>query len=127
VGNYIGPKVFHYEKSRIFKKEYLQKTHNFYEKYGGKAIILCKYVPIVRTFAPFVAGVGAMTYPKFLMFNVIGGITWVSIIVCSGYFFGNIPVIKNNFSVVVLVIIFISILPAIIEYLKHRRAAAARA
>lgn len=125
VGNYIGPKVFHYENSRIFKKEYLQKTHNFYEKYGGKAIILCKYVPIVRTFAPFVAGVGAMTYPRFLMFNVIGGATWVTLILGSGYFFGNIPVIRNNFSVVVVAIIFISILPAVIEYVKHRRAAPA--
>lgn len=125
VGHYIGPKVFHYENSRIFKKEYLVKTHNFYEKYGGKAIILCKYVPIVRTFAPFVAGVGAMTYPRFLMFNVVGGATWVTLIVGSGYFFGNIPVIRNNFSVVVVAIVFISILPAIVEYLKHRRAAPA--
>jgi membrane-associated protein len=123
VGNYIGPKVFHYENSRVFKKEYLQKTHNFYEKYGGKAIILCKYVPIVRTFAPFVAGVGAMTYPRFLMFNVIGGCTWVTLITFSGYFFGNIPVIRNNFSFVVLAIIFVSMLPAVIEYLRHRRAA----
>ena len=121
VGNFIGPKVFHYENSRVFKKEYLQKTHAFYEKYGGKAIILCKYVPIVRTFAPFVAGVGAMTYPRFLMFNVVGGFTWVTLILFSGYFFGNIPVIRNNFSVVVLAIIFLSILPAVIEYVKHRR------
>lgn len=124
VGHYIGPKVFHYENSRIFKKEYLLKTHNFYEKYGGKAIILCKYVPIVRTFAPFVAGVGAMTYPRFLMFNVAGGFTWVTLIGASGYFFGNIPVIRNNFSVVVIVIILISILPGVIEYVRHRRAAA---
>ena len=121
VGNYIGPKVFHYENSRIFKKEYLQKTHNFYEKYGGKAIILCKYVPIVRTFAPFVAGVGAMTYPRFLTFNVIGGFTWVTLITFAGYFFGNIPVIRNNFSIVVVIIILISIMPAVIEYVKHRR------
>jgi len=125
VGSYIGPKVFHYENSRIFKKEYLQKTHNFYEKYGGKAIILCKYVPIVRTFAPFVAGVGAMTYPRFLLFNVIGGCTWVTIVLFAGYFFGNIPVIRNNFSFVVLAIIFLSILPAIIEYIKHKRAVTA--
>jgi membrane-associated protein len=122
VGKFIGPKVFHYENSRIFKKEYLLKTHAFYEKYGGKAIILCKYVPIVRTFAPFVAGVGAMTYPRFLMFNVIGGATWVTLMISSGYFFGNIPVIRNNFSVVVLAIIFISMLPAVVEYVKHRRA-----
>ena len=103
VGNYIGPKVFHYENSRIFKKEYLQKTHNFYEKYGGKAIILCKYVPIVRTFAPFVAGVGAMTYPKFLMFNVVGGFTWVTILLSTGYFFGNIPVIRDHLNGIVLI------------------------
>ncbi len=127
VGNYIGPKVFHYENSRIFRKEYLLKTHNFYEKYGGKAIILCKYVPIVRTFAPFVAGVGAMTYPRFLMFNVIGGFTWVTLIMFSGYFFGNIPVIRRNFSFVVLTIIIVSVMPAVIEYLRHRREAKARA
>ncbi|MBI5744174.1 MAG: DedA family protein [Elusimicrobia bacterium] len=125
VGNYIGPKVFHYENSRIFKKEYLAKTHDFYEKYGGKAIILCKYVPIIRTFAPFVAGVGAMTYPRFLMFNVIGGFTWVTLITFAGYFFGNIPVIRNNFSFVVLAIIVISVLPAVLEYVKHRRSSAA--
>jgi membrane-associated protein len=125
VGHYIGPKVFHYENSRIFKKEYLQKTHNFYEKYGGKAIILCKYVPIVRTFAPFVAGVGAMTYPRFLMFNVVGGFTWVTIITFSGYFFGNIPVVKNNFTAVILAIVFISMLPGLIEYARYKRAGAA--
>jgi len=121
VGNYIGPKVFHYENSRIFKKEYLLKTHAFYEKYGGMTIILAKYVPIVRTFAPFVAGVGAMTYPKFLMFNVVGGFTWVTVIMLSGYYFGNIPVVKNNFTLVVLAIVFVSILPGIIGYLKHRQ------
>ena len=126
VGNYIGPKVFHYENSRIFKKEYLQKTHNFYEKYGGMTIILAKYVPIVRTFAPFVAGVGAMTYPKFLLFNVVGGSTWVSIIMLSGYYFGNIPVVRNNFTVVILTIVFISILPGLLGYLKHRKDRAAR-
>ncbi|MEI7529433.1 MAG: DedA family protein [Elusimicrobiota bacterium] len=123
VGNYIGPKVFHYENSRIFKKEYLQKTHNFYEKYGGKAIILCKYVPIVRTFAPFVAGVGAMTYPKFLMFNVAGGFTWVTILLSTGYFFGNIPVVRANFTAVIMAIVFISVLPALVEYVRHRSAA----
>ena len=122
IGNYIGPKVFHYENSRIFKKEYLQKTHEFYEKYGGKAIILCKYVPIVRTFAPFVAGVGAMTYPRFLKFNIAGGFTWVTLITFAGYFFGNIPVIKKNFSFVVLGIIVLSVMPAVVEYLRHRRA-----
>lgn len=123
VGDYIGPKVFHYQNSRIFKKEYLLRTHEFYEKYGGKAIVLCKYVPIVRTFAPFVAGVSAMTYPRFLAFNVIAGITWVSVVMLSGYFFGNIPTVRHNFTVVVLGIIFVSMLPGIIEYLRHRRGA----
>ncbi|MEI7481344.1 MAG: DedA family protein [Elusimicrobiota bacterium] len=123
IGNFLGPKVFHYENSRIFKKEYLQKTHTFYEKYGGMTIILAKYVPIVRTFAPFVAGVGAMTYPKFLLFNVIGGFTWVTVIMLSGYYFGNIPVIKNNFTVVVMAIVFISVLPGLLGYLRHRKTA----
>jgi membrane-associated protein len=123
VGNFIGPRAFNYENSRIFRKEYLQKTHNFYEKHGGMTIILAKYVPIVRTFAPFVAGVGAMTYPKFLLFNVIGGFTWVTVIMLSGYYFGNIPVIKNNFTMVVLIIIFLSMLPGLIGYLRHRKAA----
>ncbi|HCC46646.1 MAG TPA: DedA family protein [Elusimicrobia bacterium] len=122
VGNYIGPKVFHYENSRIFKKEYLQKTHAFYEKYGGKTIIIARFVPIVRTFAPFVAGVGAMTYGKFLSYNVIGGLLWVFSITLAGYFFGSIPVVKNNFTTVILAIIFISILPGVIEYVRHKRA-----
>lgn len=122
VGNYIGPKVFHYENSRIFKKEYLQKTHAFYEKYGGKTIIIARFVPIVRTFAPFVAGVGAMTYGKFLSYNVIGGLLWVFSITLAGYFFGSIPAVKNNFTAVILAIIFISILPGVIEYIRHRRA-----
>ena len=123
VGNYIGPKVFHYENSRIFKKEYLQKTHAFYEKYGGKTIIIARFVPIVRTFAPFVAGVGSMTYGKFLSYNVIGGLLWVFSITLAGYFFGSIPIVKNNFTAVILAIIFISILPGVIEYIRHRRAA----
>ena len=125
VGHYIGPKVFHYENSRIFKKEYLQKTHAFYEKYGGKTIIIARFVPIVRTFAPFVAGVGAMTYGKFLSYNIIGGLLWVFSIVLAGYFFGNIPLVKNNFTAVIMGIVFVSILPGIIEYIRHRRAASA--
>lgn len=125
VGSYIGPRVFHYKNSRIFRKEYIQKTHNFYEKYGGKTIILARYVPIVRTFAPFVAGVGAMSYPRFLLFNVAGGIAWVALMMLSGYYFGNIPVIKNNFTAVILAIVFISILPGIIGYLRHRKNGAA--
>ncbi len=123
VGNYIGPKVFHYENSRIFRKEYLQKTHAFFEKYGGKTIIIARFVPIVRTFAPFVAGVGAMTYPKFLAYNLIGGLLWVFSITLAGYFFGNIPAVKSNFGAVIMGIIFVSILPGVIEYARHRRAA----
>jgi membrane-associated protein len=123
IGNYIGPKVFHYENSRIFKKEYLQKTHAFYEKYGGKTIIIARFVPIVRTFAPFVAGVGSMTYGKFLAYNVIGGLLWVFSLTLAGYFFGSIPIIKDNFTAVILAIIFISILPGVIEYIRHKRAA----
>lgn len=123
IGKYLGPKVFHYENSRIFKKEYLQKTHAFYEKYGGKTIIIARFVPIVRTFAPFVAGVGAMAYGKFLAYNALGGLLWVSAITLAGYFFGNIPAVKNNFTAVILGIIFVSVLPGLIEYLRHRRAA----
>ena len=125
IGKFIGPKVFHYENSRIFKKEYLQKTHAFYEKYGGKTIIIARFVPIVRTFAPFVAGVGAMTYGKFLSYNVAGGLLWVFLVTLAGYFFGNIPIVKNNFTAVILGIIFVSILPGIIEYIRHKRSARA--
>lgn len=121
-GKFVGPKVFNYENSRIFRKEYLARTHNFYEKYGGKTIILAKYVPIVRTFAPFVAGVGAMTYPRFLMFNIIGGATWVTLLMLAGYFFGNMPVVKNNFSAVIFAIIILSVMPGVIEYIRHKRA-----
>ncbi|MCM2267086.1 MAG: DedA family protein [Elusimicrobiales bacterium] len=125
VGHYIGPRVFGYENSRIFKKEYLQKTHAFYEKYGGKTIIIARFVPIVRTFAPFVAGVGAMTYGKFLAYNVAGGLLWVFSVTLAGYYFGNIPVVKNNFTVVIMGIIVVSVLPGAVEYLRHRRAARA--
>lgn len=126
IGNKIGPKVFHYENSRIFKKEYLEKTHRFYEKYGGKTIIIARFVPIVRTFAPFVAGVGSMTYGKFLLYNVAGALLWVFSVTLAGYFFGNIPVIKSNFTAVIMAIIVISMLPGLIEYLRHRRSRAIR-
>jgi membrane-associated protein len=124
VGHYIGPRVFHYEKSRIFKKEYLDKTHAFFEKYGGKTIIIARFVPIVRTFAPFVAGVGAMTYPRFILYNVVGGVAWVAAFVYGGFYFGNLPVVKRNFEIVILAIIVISVLPGVIEYLRARRPSA---
>jgi len=120
IGAYLGPRVFQYSKSRFFNPEHLQKTHSFYERYGGKTIIIARFIPIVRTFAPFVAGVGKMSYTHFLGYNVIGGVLWVSVCVFSGYFFGNLPFVKRNFSVVIIVIVLISVLPALVEYMKHR-------
>ncbi len=120
IGHYIGPKVFHKE-SKYIKKEYLERTHQFYEKYGGKTIIIARFVPIIRTFAPFVAGVGSMTYSKFVLYNITGGVLWVALFTYTGYFFGNIPFIKNNFSFVIIAIIIISVLPGVIEYFRHRR------
>jgi membrane-associated protein len=119
IGHFIGPKAFS-GNVRFLKKEYLDKTHAFYEKHGGKTIILARFVPIVRTFAPFVAGVGAMTYSKFILYNVIGGILWVNLFVWLGHFFGNLPFIKRHFEVVILAIIFISVLPMIFEFLKSK-------
>ena len=127
IGARLGPKVFHYPKSRFFNPEHLKKTHTFYEKYGGKTIIIARFVPIVRTFAPFVAGIGEMSYARFLAYNVTGGILWVSVCLFSGYFFGNLPLVKQNFSLVVIAIVFISLLPAVIEYLRHRAQAKRRA
>jgi membrane-associated protein len=119
IGHYLGQKLLE-KKSRFLKKEYLDQTHKFYEKYGGKTIILARFVPIVRTFAPFVAGVGAMTYSKFITFNIIGGVIWCAIFIYGGYFFGNLSFVKNNFSFVIMAIILLSILPMLIEYIKHR-------
>jgi membrane-associated protein len=121
IGKYVGPKVFHQETSRFFKKEYLERTHQFYEKYGGKTIVIARFMPIIRTFAPFVAGIGAMTYAKFIIYNVLGGIAWVAIFIFGGYYFGNLPVVKNNFTLVIMAIIIISVLPGVIEYFRQRR------
>jgi len=123
IGSLIGSKVFNYENSRIFRKEYLDKTHRFYETYSGKTIIIARFVPIVRTFAPFVAGVGAMTYMKFLAYNIAGGVLWIFSITLAGYYFGNIPIVKTNFTLVIIAIVIISILPGVIEYILHRRRA----
>lgn len=120
IGHAVGPKVFTKEKSRFLNKEYLYRTHRFYEKYGAKTIILARFIPIIRTFAPFVAGIGSMTYRRFIVYNVSGGIAWVVMFVLGGYLFGNIPVVKQNFSLVIFAIIFLSILPGIIEFLRHR-------
>lgn len=122
IGYFFGPKVFCRENSRFLKKEYLDRTHRFYEKYGAETIIIARFVPIVRTFAPFVAGVGRMRYWKFISYNVIGGIGWVAIFVFGGYFFGNIPFVKKNFSLVIIIIIIVSLIPAAVEFVRHRRA-----
>ncbi len=123
IGHFVGPKVFSKEKTRFFKKEYLDRTHRFYEKYGAETIIIARFVPIVRTFAPFVAGIGRMSYWKFISYNVIGGIGWVALFIFGGYFFGNIPFVRKNFSFVIIAIIIISVLPAAYEVLRHRREA----
>ncbi|HEY9014635.1 MAG TPA: DedA family protein, partial [Gemmatimonadales bacterium] len=107
VGSYIGPKAFRGD-GRFLKREYLDRTHAFYEKHGGKTIILARFIPIIRTFAPFVAGVGAMSYPKFLTYNIVGAVLWVGLLVLGGYYFGNIPIVRENFSLVILAIIFLS-------------------
>ena len=119
IGNYFGENVF--IKSKFFKKEYLDKTKEFYNKYGGKTIIIARFIPIIRTFAPFVAGVGKMEYLKFLSFNVIGGVGWVGIFLFGGYFFGNIKFVQDNLSLVVLAIIIVSLIPPVIEVLKRRK------
>lgn len=125
-GHFIGPRVFHQEKSRFLNREHLERTHRFYEKHGGKAIILARFVPIIRTFAPFVAGIGSMAYPRFLAYNVIGGIAWIGLFVFGGYFFGTLPLVEQNFSLVILAIILLSVSPFVFEVvsaqLRRRRA-----
>jgi membrane-associated protein len=120
VGAYIGPRAFTGD-IRWLKREYLERTHAFYEKHGGKTIILARFIPIIRTFAPFVAGVGAMTYSRFLLYNVVGGVVWVTLFVLAGYYFGNLPMVRQNFTYVILAIIVLSVMPIVLEYLKSRR------
>jgi len=120
IGAYIGPRAFRGD-IRFLRKEYLDRTHAFYEKHGGKTIILARFVPIIRTFAPFVAGVGAMSYPRFITYNVVGAVLWVGLFVLGGYFFGNISVVRENFTLVILAIIAISVLPIVVEALRARR------
>jgi membrane-associated protein len=126
IGAYIGPRAFSGE-IRFLKKQYLDRTHQFYEKHGGKTIILARFIPIIRTFAPFVAGVGAMTYGKFILYNVVGGIVWVAIFLLFGFWFGSIDFVKEHFSLIVLAIIVISVLPLVYEFVRawmHRTKAA---
>jgi membrane-associated protein len=120
IGHFVGPKVFRKENVRFLNKEYLDRTHRFYEKHGGKTIILARFIPIIRTFAPFVAGIGKMTYWRFISYNVIGGLAWPAIFLFGGYFFGNIPFVKRHFTLVILAIILISLVPVMIEFLSHR-------
>jgi len=121
IGYYIGPKVFRKRTGRLFKEEYLDRAHRFYEKYGGKTIFLARFVPIIRTFAPFVAGIGKMSYWRFITYNVVGGITWVALFLFGGFYFGNIPFVRDNFTMVILAIIFISFVPIFVEYVRHRK------
>jgi membrane-associated protein len=120
VGKSIGPKVMKSETSRLFNKKHLEKTHKFYEKYGGKTIILARFVPIVRTFAPFVAGAGAMNYQKFILYNIVGAILWVTTMLGSGYLLGQVPWVKEHFEAIVIAIVIISVMPMVIEYFKVR-------
>ena len=121
IGKFFGEKLFSNPDSKIFKRSYLEKTHQFYEKHGGKTIILARFVPIVRTFAPFVAGMGSMNYRYFASYNVIGGIVWVGLFMYAGYFFGELEFVKKNLSVLIVVIIFVSILPGVIEIWRNKR------
>lgn len=120
IGHFIGPKVFSSEDSRWLKKEHLEKTHAFYEKHGPVTIIIARFMPIIRTFAPFVAGIGEMGYLKFLSYNVVGGLLWVSLFAIAGFFFGNIPFIKVHFTTVIYAIIVVSLMPAIIGVIKSK-------
>jgi membrane-associated protein len=120
IGHYVGPKIFTKKNVRFMNREHLDRAHRFYEKHGGKTIVLARFIPIVRTFAPFVAGIGAMSYRRFIIYNVAGGITWVSIFLSLGYFFGNLPVVKDNFAFVIVAIMLISFMPAVIEVLRRK-------
>jgi len=121
IGRYLGPRVFRFDDSRFFKRAYVDRTHAFFERHGGKAIIIARFVPIVRTYAPFVAGIGAMRYRRFLMFNVTGAVLWVALLAYAGFFFGNLPLVRNNLTAVILGIIVLSIMPGIVEFWRARR------
>ncbi|MFZ1900622.1 MAG: DedA family protein [Azonexus sp.] len=122
VGRFLGPKVFHWENSRFFNRDALVKTHAFYEKHGGKTLVISRFLPLFRTFAPFVAGIGAMSYAKFTMFNLIGALAWVVSLCLAGYWLGNMPWVKANLTLIIIGIIIISLLPVAVGWLKHRAA-----
>jgi len=122
IGRFVGPRVFRGETShRLLNRQHLDRAHAFFEKYGGMAVVLTRFVPIIRTFVPFVAGAGAMRYPTFALYNVAGGVLWVGICLGAGYLFGNVPVVKNNFSLVALGIVAVSMIPMLVEWVQHKR------
>lgn len=122
IGRYLGPRVFRFDDSRFFKRAYVDRTHAFFDRHGGKALIIARFVPIIRTYAPFIAGVGVMPYRRFLLFNVVGAVLWVVLLTYAGFFFGNLPLVKKNLTLVILGIIVLSILPGVIEVWRARRA-----
>ncbi len=119
IGHYLGPKVFHGEHSRLLNREYLERTHRFYEKHGGKTIVIARFLPIIRTFAPFVAGIGSMSYGRFIVYNVSGGALWVLLFTIAGYYFGNIPVVRQHFSLVIIALVLIPGIPAAVEFARQ--------
>ncbi|MFN7086951.1 MAG: DedA family protein [Burkholderiales bacterium] len=120
IGSYLGPRVFHYENSPWLNRRHLDRAHAFYERHGGKTIVIARFVPVIRTYAPFVAGMASMTYRHFLAYNVSGAIGWVASLAYAGYFFGNLPLVKHNLSLVIIGIVIVSVMPGVVEYLRHR-------
>ena len=127
IGRYVGPKIFHKPDSRWFRQEHLRRTQAFYDRYGGVTIIIGRFVPIIRTFAPFLAGVAGMSYRRFLSYNIVGGCLWIALLAYAGYLLGNIPWVKENLSLIVVGIVIVSLIPAVTTFLKERRAARSRA
>ncbi|MDX9715569.1 MAG: DedA family protein [Dissulfurispiraceae bacterium] len=120
IGRYVGPKVFRQENVRFLNKKHLERTEQFYERYGAKTIFIARFMPIFRTFAPFVAGIGRMKYARFLVFSISGSITWISVLVMAGFYFGNIPFVRQNFTLVIMAIIIISVMPGVLEFVRHK-------
>jgi len=121
IGRLLGLRLLNHASQKLIRHEHLEKTRAFYEKHGGKTVIFARFLPIIRTFAPFVAGIGTMNYRLYLMYSIIGGVTWIGSLTLAGYFFGNIPVIKDNLTLMILLIVFVSFIPAILEFIRHRR------
>lgn len=121
IGKFLGPKIFKKQNVRFLNRKHLDKAHEFYKKHGGKTVIIARFIPIIRTFAPFVAGMGSMSYRRFILYNIVGGISWVCICIFSGYFFGNIPIVSDNFTFVILAIIAISLIPVLLTWITSRK------